>query len=61
MYINPWVRMFRAFFVSICSNLAVAVLAMLLWNWLVVSIFNGPRLNYLQTLGLMYLLRFLLS
>ena len=34
---------------------------MLLWNWLVPEIFNGPVLGYWQTLGLLVLSKILFS
>ena len=44
--------------------IAVAVftwLTMLLWNWLVPVVFNGPMLDYWQTLGLLVLSKILFS
>jgi len=34
---------------------------MALWNWLVPTLFNGPVLNYWQTLGLFLLSKILLT
>lgn len=34
---------------------------MLLWNWLVPEIFNGPELNYWQTLGVLILAKILFA
>lgn len=34
-------------------------IAMRLWNWLVPSLFNGPRLRFVQALGLFFLIRLL--
>ena len=34
---------------------------MLLWNWLVPELFNGPVLTYWQTLGILVLSKILLS
>jgi len=34
---------------------------MWLWNWLVPDLFNGPELNYWQTLGLFILSKILFS
>ena len=34
---------------------------MTLWNWLVPELFNGPVLNYWQTLGLFILSKILLA
>jgi hypothetical protein len=36
-------------------------LTMLLWNWLVPDLFNGPVLNYWQTLGLIVLSKIIFS
>ena len=33
----------------------------LLWNWLVPELFNGPELNYWQTLGIMILSKILFT
>lgn len=33
---------------------------MLLWNWLIPSLFNGPVLTFWQTLGLAFLIRLFL-
>lgn len=37
-----------------------ALVTMLLWNWLIPSIFNGPALTYFQALGLLLLTKLLL-
>ena len=34
---------------------------MLLWNWLVPELFNGPMLSYWQTLGILVLSKILLT
>jgi hypothetical protein len=34
-------------------------ITMLLWNWLVPALFNGPELTYLQALGLLALTKIL--
>ena len=34
---------------------------MRLWNWLVPSLFNGPRLRFVQALGLFFLARLLFA
>jgi hypothetical protein len=38
-----------------------SIAAMLLWNWLMPPIFGLPAISYLQALGLMVLVRILLS
>ena len=40
---------------------AFTYLVMLLWNWLVPDLFNGPVVNYWQTLGLLILSKILFS
>jgi len=40
---------------------AVIYLAMRLWNWLVPSLFHGPRLTYWQAVGLWVLLGIIAS
>jgi hypothetical protein len=37
------------------------LLVMLLWNWLVPELFNGPVLTYWQTLGILLLSKILFS
>jgi hypothetical protein len=39
----------------------VSLVVMYLWNWLVPTLFAGPRITYLQTLGLLVLSRLLLG
>ncbi|MBL7856925.1 MAG: hypothetical protein JNM57_04490 [Cyclobacteriaceae bacterium] len=34
---------------------------MMLWNWLVPVLFNGPQINFAQTLGLLLLTKILFS
>lgn len=41
--------------------LLLGTITMLLWNWLVPSLFNGPQLNFLQALGLLLLTKILFS
>ena len=46
--------------------IAVALVAfggatMLLWNWLVPTLFNGPAITFIQALGLLVLSKILLS
>ena len=50
----------------IAGSIAVIVIAfggvtMLLWNWLVPPIFDGPYITFLQALGLLALAKILLS
>ena len=39
--------------------LLATYVVMRLWNWLVPSLFNGPRLRFVQALGLFFLTRLL--
>ncbi|MCK8492376.1 hypothetical protein M0L20_10985 [Spirosoma sp. RP8] len=39
--------------------LLATYVVMRLWNWLVPSLFNGPRLRFVQALGLFFLARLL--
>ena len=39
--------------------LAIGGLTMLLWNWLVPSLFNGPELRFVEALGLLLLSKIL--
>src|SRR3990170_6318228 len=36
-------------------------LTMLLWNWLIPSLFNGPAIRFLEALGLLLLAKILFS
>lgn len=38
-----------------------SIVVMLLWNWLVPELFNGPVISYWQTLGLLLLSKILFS
>ena len=38
---------------------AMGAVVMWLWNWLIPTLFHGPEIDYLQTLGLMLLSRIL--
>jgi hypothetical protein len=46
---------------AILFILLFGLLTMFLWNWLIPSIFNGPRLSFLQALGLLLLAKMLFS
>lgn len=45
--------------VGVCIVFGVLVGTMYLWNWLVPTLFNGPVINFWQTLGLLALSRIL--
>ena len=40
---------------------AFAIAFLLLWNWLVPELFNGPRINFWQALGLLALSKLVLG
>ena len=57
---NSW--LLRCLKFILLGGLFVAVvgfIAMNLWNWLVPSLFRGPEINFLQTLGILLLSRIL--
>src|SRR5688500_5014857 len=45
--------------VAIIGLLALGVVTMLLWNWLVPTIFSGPQIGFWQALGLFVLAKIL--
>jgi hypothetical protein len=52
-------RLIKILSVFCISLLALSLLIMLLWNSLIPQIFNGPSINYLQSVGLLLLFRLL--
>ncbi|OIN57105.1 hypothetical protein [Arsenicibacter rosenii] len=42
---------------GIIAFLGMTFVTMALWNWLVPSLFKGPRLRFVQALGLVFLTR----
>ena len=54
-------RIFGFVILGIFGVLALGLVIMSLWNWLVPSIFNGPTISYGQALGLFLLSKLLLS
>lgn len=46
---------------GIAAFLVATYLVMRLWNWLIPTVFNGPRLRYIQALGLVFLTRLLVG
>lgn len=54
-----WVLKFVFF--AIAAALAFSLAVMLLWNWLVPEIFDGPKINFLQAIGLLALSKVLLG
>lgn len=53
------VRIAKMAVLFIISVSILSILVMLLWNYLVPSLFNGPAINFFQALGLLLLLRML--
>lgn len=45
----------------VVAILGFATLTMLLWNWLIPAIFNGPSITFLQAIGLLILSKILFS
>ena len=46
---------------GIFAFMVATYLVMRLWNWLVPSLFNGPRLRFVHALGLIFLTRLLVG
>lgn len=44
---------------AVVGYLVLGFVTLLLWNWLVPSLFNGPEITYLQSLGLLALSKIL--
>ena len=51
------IRLVKILFIFGISLLALSLLIMLLWNSLIPEIFNGPKISYGQSLGLLLLVR----
>ena len=49
-----------ALFVAV-AFVAFGGVTMLLWNWLVPTLFNGPAITFIQALGILVLSKILLS
>ncbi|HEX8351202.1 MAG TPA: hypothetical protein VF598_14660 [Hymenobacter sp.] len=59
---NFWLfRGLRFFLFAVLFVAAVGFITMSLWNWLVPELFNGPKLNFWQALGLLALSRLLVG
>ncbi|MCF7823523.1 MAG: hypothetical protein K9N35_05065 [Candidatus Marinimicrobia bacterium] len=48
-------------FLILFGIMAFGVITMLLWNWLIPVIFNGPTITFIQALGLLVLSKILFS
>ncbi|MGM9510596.1 hypothetical protein ACS5NO_22870 [Larkinella sp. GY13] len=46
---------------GIALFMLVTLVVMRLWNWLVPSVFNGPKIRFIQALGLLFLTRLLVG
>ncbi len=49
----------RCALAGLVGLLALGGITMVLWNWLVPDLFNGPQISYLQSLGLLLLSKIL--
>ena len=50
---------FQRFFFIIAVIAFISLVILLLWNWLMPSIFNLPEINYLQAFGILILSKIL--
>lgn len=48
---------YKCVLLGLAAVAIVGFITMLLWNWLIPSIFNGRPITYLQTLGLLALVK----
>lgn len=55
MVMNRRTLFWRCALAGIFGLLVLGAVTMLLWNWLVPDLFNGPQISYLQALGLLAL------
>jgi len=49
------IQLILFFIMLFISNIIFSGFVMLLWNWLIPSIFSGPTITFLQAFGLMWL------
>ena len=56
---NKGVFFLRCVVVGLLAVFAVGFVTMLLWNWLIPTLFNGPVITYWQALGLLLLSKIL--
>jgi len=54
---NTW--KFKMVLFALLAVAAMGAVVMWLWNWLIPTLFHGPEIDYLQSLGLMLLSRIL--
>jgi hypothetical protein len=51
----------KCFLAGMVFLLLLGLATMVLWNWLIPAIFNGPEIRFLEALGLLVLARILFS
>ena len=56
---NKGKRFLKIFAVGVLCLLLLGAIIMLLWNWLVPQLFNGPQIGFLDALGLFLLAKIL--
>ena len=54
-------KIFGMILLGILAVSAFGAITMLLWNWLIPTLFNGPSVTYFQALGLIVLSKILFS
>ena len=59
MMMNKGGIIFKWVALGLIAIAAVGTVTMLLWNWLVPVLFNGPEINFFQALGLLLLSKIL--
>jgi len=52
-------KILKYILIGVLAAIVFGAILMLLWNWLVPDIFNGPELNLLQAIGLLLLSKIL--
>lgn len=58
---NKGLKILKWTVIGILFVIVFGGVTMLLWNWLVPDLFNGPTINFWQALGLLLLSKILLS
>lgn len=53
--------LYKCILAAISFLLLLGLLTMLLWNWLIPSLFNGPHIRFVEALGLLLLGKILFS
>ncbi len=52
-------KFLKYFVIGLAFAVAVGLIVMLLWNWLIPNIFGGPTVTFLQAIGLLILAKIL--